>query len=271
MINVARYQKALIGTIALLGITGIALYAWFYYATYQYCDAPYIDKTPVTECDKLASSPFDQDRVSPPVWHHQLSRYEAIKACKFALAQYPDSPRLQFAAYFLYDKYGKASVISSLAKKCYRAAIAQRGYFLFPIEKISSIRGHIQYFRASRMLLKAETLDSGDAFYFYAMSVKKHDSDLGFGYGAYLDHLREGARLGNIFASYYLAYEYFKPKIDQDAREVQKYANMVFMTADAGYGFAAKRALHLLERYPYLDVPDDRKSKWRDVAINWRD
>lgn len=51
---------------------------------------------PLTECDRLAAHPMDADAVAEGLWFSQIQSSAAIKACKAAVADYPNTARLEF-------------------------------------------------------------------------------------------------------------------------------------------------------------------------------
>jgi TPR repeat protein/pimeloyl-ACP methyl ester carboxylesterase len=53
-------------------------------------------KSGVYECDRLAASPVDLDRVAPAVHYSQMIPNEAIDACREVVAKNPEEPRLAY-------------------------------------------------------------------------------------------------------------------------------------------------------------------------------
>ncbi|MDP6705249.1 MAG: caspase family protein [Alphaproteobacteria bacterium] len=78
--------------------------------------------SPLHDCDRYAASPYDEQRSAPSVSAKKMDVERALRACKRAVAAFPDAPR--FAA-----QYGRALAIAKQyadAVRWYRKA-AERG------------------------------------------------------------------------------------------------------------------------------------------------
>ena len=90
-----------------------------------------------TECDRLASSPHDKERLAEPVELSDLDHGAAIKACKSALDKSSESGRLEYLlgrAY--YARGARSSAFQHLfqaSKKGHVAAMAELGAFFSDI------------------------------------------------------------------------------------------------------------------------------------------
>jgi TPR repeat protein len=59
-------------------------------------DARYTEEAAVAECDRLAASPYDDDRTSTGIEFYQIDAARAIPACRQAVAINPNVARLMF-------------------------------------------------------------------------------------------------------------------------------------------------------------------------------
>jgi len=84
----------------------------------------------VTECDRLAADPQDQDKVAPGVPKKKIDAPAAIKACRHAVAEQPDQPRLlyQLARALIYgDRFNTDDIEDSEVVRILNHA-AESGY-----------------------------------------------------------------------------------------------------------------------------------------------
>jgi WD40 repeat protein len=80
-----------------------------------------------TECDRLAASPFDPQRLAPGVLSSKIDGPRAEKACEEAVARRPDDPRYRFQLARVRDRQGAESadvtrMYEQAAEKGYAAA-----------------------------------------------------------------------------------------------------------------------------------------------------
>lgn len=54
------------------------------------------ESAPEHACDRMAADPADYERIAPPVADVRFLSNQAARACREALAAYPDDPRFQF-------------------------------------------------------------------------------------------------------------------------------------------------------------------------------
>ncbi len=91
-------------------------------------------KPPVHHCDVVAGSPSDPERVTPGVAIGEINGAEGVKACRAALARYPNTPRFEFQlARSLYNmkSYDEAArLFRNLVERGYFAALTNYGWML---------------------------------------------------------------------------------------------------------------------------------------------
>lgn len=91
-------------------------------------------KPPVQPCDVIAGSASDPERVTPGVTLGQLNGAEGVKACRAALALYPNTPRFEFQLARSLQKFGSnnesAALYRSLVERGYFAALTNYGWML---------------------------------------------------------------------------------------------------------------------------------------------
>lgn len=91
-------------------------------------------KPPVHPCDIVAGSASDPERVTPGVTMGELNGAEGVKACRAALAIYPNTPRFEFQLARSLQKTGanaeSAALYHSLVERGYFAALTNYGWML---------------------------------------------------------------------------------------------------------------------------------------------
>ncbi len=91
-------------------------------------------KPPVHPCDEIAGSASDPERVTPGTSFGALNGPEGVKACRAALAIYPNTPRFEFQlARSLHkaEQYDEAAALyRSLVARGYFAALTNYGWML---------------------------------------------------------------------------------------------------------------------------------------------
>lgn len=91
-------------------------------------------KPPVHPCDVIAGSASDPERVTPGLTIGQLNAAEGVKACRAALALYPNTPRFEFQLARSLQKSGAhneaAALYRSLVDRGYFAALTNYGWML---------------------------------------------------------------------------------------------------------------------------------------------
>jgi TPR repeat protein len=91
-------------------------------------------RPPVTVCDTIAASPTDPERVTAGAVMGDLDGPAGVKACRSALAKYPNTPRFEFQLARSLQKteaYDEAAnVYGSLVERGYFAALVNYGWLL---------------------------------------------------------------------------------------------------------------------------------------------
>jgi uncharacterized caspase-like protein len=91
-------------------------------------------RPPVQDCDTVAGSPSDPERMAPGKTLGELNGAEGVKACRAALAKYPNTPRFQFQlARSLHksESYAEAAALyRDLVEHGYLAALTNYGWLL---------------------------------------------------------------------------------------------------------------------------------------------
>jgi hypothetical protein len=81
-------------------------------------------KPPVQACDRIAASATDPERVAEGVTIGALDGQGGIRACRAALAKYPNTPRFEFQLARSLQKIGNYAEAANLYK-----SLVERGYF----------------------------------------------------------------------------------------------------------------------------------------------
>ena len=91
-------------------------------------------KPPVHQCDLVAGSASDPEKVVAGVTMGELNGAEGVKACRAALALYPNTPRFEFQLARSLQKAGandeSARLYRSLVERGYFAALTNFGWML---------------------------------------------------------------------------------------------------------------------------------------------
>ena len=91
-------------------------------------------KPPVHQCDLVAGSASDPERVTPGVTIGELNGAEGVQACRAALARYPNTPRFEFQLARSLQKTGanneSAALYRSLVERGYFASLTNYGWML---------------------------------------------------------------------------------------------------------------------------------------------
>ena len=91
-------------------------------------------RPPVDSCDLIAASATDPERVTEGVTIGALDGEAGIKACRSALAKYPNTPRFEFQLARSLQKTGSyaeaAKLYKSLVERGYFAALVNYGWLL---------------------------------------------------------------------------------------------------------------------------------------------
>jgi hypothetical protein len=91
-------------------------------------------KPPVHHCDVVAGSASDPERVVPGVTIGELNGTEGVKACRAALARYPNTARFEFQLARSLQKTGaneeSAALYRSLVERGYFASLTNYGWML---------------------------------------------------------------------------------------------------------------------------------------------
>lgn len=91
-------------------------------------------KPPVLACDTVAASATDPERVTDGNSLGNLNGAEGVKACRAALAAYPNTPRFEFQlarSLHKIEAYGEAAALyGSLVRRGYFAALTNYGWML---------------------------------------------------------------------------------------------------------------------------------------------
>lgn len=89
----------------------------------------------VTECDRLAAMPHDEQAIVEGVKLEKIDAEKALKACRSAVEKHPDSLRLKFQlgrSLAQYGEYDKAiRIFRETADKGYAAAMMAMAYMLY--------------------------------------------------------------------------------------------------------------------------------------------
>lgn len=97
-------------------------------------DAVMTGKPPVHQCDIVAGSASDPERVTPGVTMGELNGAEGVIACRSALARFPGTPRFEFQLARSLQKTGAhqeaAALYRSLVERGYFAALTNYGWML---------------------------------------------------------------------------------------------------------------------------------------------
>jgi len=97
-------------------------------------DAVLTGKPPVHPCDIIAGSASDPERVTRGVTMGELNGPDGVKACRAALARYPNTPRFEFQLARALQKSGAnveaAALYRSLVERGYFAALTNYGWML---------------------------------------------------------------------------------------------------------------------------------------------
>lgn len=120
---------------------------------------------PVHECDRLASHPFDPDRVADGIEFQVLNAERAMRACQEAVALYPATARFQFQLGRAFHKkrtYDEALAwYRKAAKSGFAPAMTNIGFLYEPIATPGGAKheqwpgGATDYTRAVRWYRKA--------------------------------------------------------------------------------------------------------------------
>lgn len=247
--------------LVLAGMAGGA-YVYFYYATYQYCDKPYVDTTPVTDCDRLAADPEDPDRVAPPVWKN-LDKEKAAIACGEALTAYPNSLRLRYESLFMLPGNQKEPILSKLATQCYRRAITYSALATYSSPN-AKIANPVRKFLADRILHNVQNLNSSDAFLIEATFYIAGRNGYPMDRARASPLLIQSADLGSITAAYYVAKMYYYGHFGdyEVTKDFPRAASYAFKAADAGYPPAPFLALNILKEDTSITASEEQKRKW---------
>jgi Caspase domain/Putative peptidoglycan binding domain len=91
-------------------------------------------RPPVVSCDTVAASPTDPERAAPGVVIGSLDGEAGVKACRAALAKYPNTPRFEFQlarSLQVTKAYDEAArLYAELVKRGYLAALVNYGWLL---------------------------------------------------------------------------------------------------------------------------------------------
>jgi hypothetical protein len=93
-----------------------------------------VGKPPVHQCDTVAGSASDPERVTRGVTMGELNGAAGVIACRAALARYPNTPRFEFQLARSLQKNGEndeaAALYRSLVERGYFAALTNYGWML---------------------------------------------------------------------------------------------------------------------------------------------
>ena len=129
----------------------------------------------VTECDRLASYPYDQKAISDPIPDHELNAPLAIKACESALSNDPENARHNF-------NLGRALVLDQQS---------DRG-LVFIRKAVESEYAAATLFVAVISGLSQQPQDIKDSIYWYQLAVNQGSAKAAENLGAIIFGLQGG-------------------------------------------------------------------------------
>jgi len=163
-------------------------------------------RPPVHPCDIVAASASDPERMTPGTRFGDLNGPEGVKACRAALAKYPNTPRFQFQLARSLQKtenYAEAAVLYlSLVERGYLAALTNYGWLLMNGQGV-------QKGEAAAVKLYLLAAQQGDTFGMFNAAMA-YDSGQGLPYNP-----AQGARW--IYAALRLGHEYSIKQMSGDA------------------------------------------------------
>lgn len=229
-------------------------------------------KPPVLPCDEIAGSASDPERVTDGKPLGALNGLEGVKACRAALATYPNTPRFEFQlARSLHkaEQYDEAaSLYRSLVARGYFAALTNYGWMLHNGHGLSKNQRE-----AVRLYLLAA--QQGDNFGMFNAAMA-YDSGEGL--------RRDPAQAAQwIYAALRLGHSYSIEQMSGDARgwtrefraELQKLlrrAGVYKGPVDGSFGPDVARAVRMVQTLPFApnpggDVPK-RRFDPKSIPVN---
>lgn len=220
-------------------------------------------KPPVQPCDTIAASATDPERVVAGRSMGQLNGAEGIKACRAALALYPNTPRFEFQlARSLHkaENYNEAAALyRSLVERGYFAALTNYGWMLN--------NGHgVRKDQVAAVRLYLLAAQQGDNFGMFNTAMA-YDSGSGLPYNpAQAAHW--------IYAALRLGHDYSIKQMSGDAagwtrdfrvelQRLLKRAGAYSGPTDGKFGPEIWRAVAMLQTLPFAPKPGGDVPKQR--------
>lgn len=226
-------------------------------------------KPPVHDCDRIAASATDPERVTDGSSFGQFNGAEGVKACKAALAQYPNTPRFEFQlarSYHKVEDYREAAPrYRSLVDRGYFAALTNYGWMLN--------YGHgVQKNQVEAVRLYLLAAQQGDNFGIYNTAIA-YDAGEGLPYNpAQAAHwIYAALRLGHDYSIRQMSgaangwTRDFRIELQRLLRRAGVYNGPI----DGTFGPDLWRAVSMIQNLPFAPNPGGEvpKKRWDPASI----